>query len=222
MPSYHNQMASAEAGDYSINISARSRSIKSVFAIQRQVSSMTSDDYRHNRTDARTKDGMNQYQFKIGQVNYSQTPVSVAALDGVISPEAYVEPYKAMGLQLNHLTSGTHMDVENYDASEYTAQVRPKTDNTEALRIYRNLRVLGKFAIGHDFENFTPESALENGVDTASNNLSFSLNVKRNTGLLPGEAAGGVVYSHPVQIDLYVLVDQFVTIRSDGSIAVTR
>jgi hypothetical protein len=225
-PTYHNQMASSEAGDYSVNISARSRSIKSVFAIQRKVSAMTSPDYRRNRTDARTKDGMNQYQFRIGQVNYPQTPVNVAYNDGEVSPEAYVELYKSMGLQLNHLTSGTLMDVQNFDAAEYSPQTRPRTDAIVANRIYRNPRVLGKFAIGHDFENFTPESGLENGIDTASNNLTFSLNVKRNTGAKPIEVpalpASDLLYSNPVQIDIYVLVDQFITIRADGSIAVTR
>jgi hypothetical protein len=200
-PTYHNQVTNSQTGDYSVNISARSRSIKSVFAIQRSVAALTHIDTTVPRTDARAYDDISQYNFKIGSIMYPQKPIAVEQGDAA---EAFLELHKALGLQLNHTTSGTIMHYGNYTTNEYTPAVAGDGAAVFAEPAYRC-----KFAIGMDFESMAPGSGLENGVDTASNNLAFSLDVKRT----------GVV---PIQIDVYVLVDQFVKIQPDGSVMVTR
>jgi hypothetical protein len=151
---------------------------------------------------------MTSYQFQIGTLHYPQVPVPVApANGGVDQPEAYVNLYQVMGMQLNHLTSGTHLNQANFSEAEFI-DAYAGVSGVGSVD-YETPRVIGKYAIGMDFEAFSPGSGLENGLDTSSNNLRFALDVKRT---------GGPI----VQIDVYTLVDSFVKIMPDGSISIVR
>jgi hypothetical protein len=209
-PTYLNFVSNQEAGSYVMPISARNRSIKSIFALQRLVSTVTENDRTVNRTDARVYDGIESYQFQIGPTYYPQKAVKING-DGT---EAYCELYKALGMALNNTGHpGTLINIDNYTAADYTARsdavahgvpgtFDPDTQAEQPLK-------LGCFAIGIDLEAFAPGSGLENGINTLDNSLPLNMIVNRN-----GSGA--------IRVDAYCLVDQIVQLNPDGSLTVSR
>ena len=150
----------AASTDYTINIPARVKSIKSIFFTMNQ-----SGDDTHYNVGSAQPNGLTSYQFRVGSVLYPPHKVQAGATN---KGEPYMELRKAFGTLGDYQHGGVLLDGTSY----YTAA-------DKALATAGQAPVLTPFAL--DFESF-PKTALENGINSADRSLPITLEIERNGG----------------------------------------
>jgi hypothetical protein len=214
-PTYRNYNAPAGLGGYNVIIPDRARSIKSIFAIQRETAYINSVNNDQNRTDARAYDGMLAYQFRVGSSLFPAQEVD--CLNGA---ESFTEMHKALGLSLagtNH--NGTIVNPSNYVAQSFVAgrtvnqggaPIDGNDFDADPYSFVKSSRLIGKYAIGIDLESMTRASPMvESGMNTKDLSLPVHLNVRR---------AGAV----DCRCDVWTLIDQVVTLTALGELIVSN
>jgi hypothetical protein len=212
-PTWHHFPSTQATASYVMDVPERSNSIKSMFAIQRNVALVNSAVTTENRVDVRSKSGMLSYQWRVGSEQYPQRPV-VCSDPG--SVDVYAEGLKAFGMSLHSIeNSGSVIDVDTWEQDGYyagkAATLAPNsaayTANPETYRAEG--KQLGKYFIGIDLESYSG-SNIESGLNNKNNALPISLDVGRDgTGL-------------PIRVDVYTHVDSIVSLTLDGMITVDK
>ena len=184
--------ANADTQTSTLNIPVRVKSIKSIFT----RFTKTADE---NATQAYAvsvghKQRIEQWQFKIGSVNYPASSVQVGTT-GVNMGETYAELLKAFG---------------KYGAIDHPSLALNATawGNQNTSRSGAAADPVCSFTIGYDFESFQ-KSALESGINTADRALPVSLevNVDNNNNAFGAHS--------------FVLADALFYVNLDGSVSVS-
>ena len=182
------------ANQYTINVPARVKSVKSIFGTflnAAQVGSVGEYD-----SCVFQKAHINSFRFEIGSVRYPQTDVQCNGYDAQAQREAELD--KAFG------------KIGDYQHQKaYSIKHTSNDSGARSGRQYHN-STLSAFFIGYDFEAFN-RVMLEQGIDTASRSLPINLIVDKG-------ASGGTI-TH--RADIYVLCDAIFFINLDGTASVS-
>jgi hypothetical protein len=196
---YSHYLTNVGNNAYNMNIPDKSRSIKSIVAIQRPEAGLTSPDYTISRTDARDYDGVADIQFRVGPILYPQEKLRCELGD---SSAVYAEFMKSLGQPPNASHHpGNSIDDFNYTDVAYTPG---SAGNATTLG---NVRKCGKFAFGLDFESFPANSGLECGINSRDQNLPITLEVGRT-----GTGAQ--------RVDAWVMKDQLILFAPNGALVI--
>ena len=201
----------AGAGNATINVPARVKSIKSIFfLLGNEAASTSSTQYSLSPSQ---HFNLSEFQFRVGSVNYPPSAVrgTLDGVEGVMGNsnrgEFYSELMKAFG-SLGGAKTDSLLSAYNY------AQNDGSSGQTESLNASLSSGVPSLVApcytpFGMDFETF-PREALESGVDTASRSLqtTLALTMAANT---PANAV----------VDTFVLADALFFVNMDGSVSVS-
>jgi hypothetical protein len=174
--------------DYTINIPARVKSIKSIFFTMSQAAS----DAIYNVGNAQPN-GLTSYQFRVGSVLYPPHKINASDKN---KGEPYLELRKAFGTLGDYQHGGVLLDDTSYYASAAQAAAGAGA-----------AAVLTPFAL--DFESF-PQTALENGINSADRSLPITLEIERTGGI-----------ATPVDVEVWVMCDAVFYVNLDGSVSVS-
>jgi hypothetical protein len=214
-PSYRNYVYNAGTGDFNVPVAERASSIKSMFAVFR--GQLSNNGSGNSRVGSRSRDNINSYQFRVGNVLYPQSRVNISATN---SGEAYSEMKKALGTLHSLDDQGIVVRQDHYISNsnfvEGVLRLQPdwiRDDNGAPIANYNGLSAsgeyYGKFTIGMDFENFSHEN-YQSGLDTTNHAMNIELLVTRSAP------------SNALRVDVFTLIDQVVTLNANQSITVSR
>ena len=216
---YINQIPAASSGEYTLNIPARVKSIKSIFF--KCLNTADKTDQTKFSISSSVHLNVEEYQFRVGSVVYPPTPVKCGFLQpavngtynlgvcrsaraGVNRSECYVELQKALGY------FGDSMNASMLTPSTYgvcAELLSAVNDNTTSNLTASNCVSFTPF--GLDFETF-PREALESGLDTASRSLQTTLTLKLRQ-----------VTVNNTDVDVFVVADALFYINADGTASVS-
>jgi len=187
------------ATDYSINIPARVKSIKSVFFTMSNSGAKNAVNEYH--TDS-LPNGIDEYQFRVGSVVYPPTSIKVKKTGNLYTNkgESYQELRKAFGTLGDYSHGGVGVNSATYLAASDTA-----VHTGCNAYSFPHINVFGL-----DFQSFG-KTMLENGINTADRSLPMTLDIKRTD----GPAGTNIV------TDVWVMCDAIFYVNLDGSVSVS-
>ena len=180
-------ISATATGEININVPVRARSIKSIFF--KASSGAGQETYTLSQG---SNMNLEQYQVKIGAVNYPPTAVQVNKSTNKVEP--YLELEKSFG-KLGSTIHSSMLTNKTYLASHKGSSGK---DSSATFSPF-----------GLDLESFRAE--IENGVDTSSRALPMTLSLTLG--------AGGVFEASTIFI--YALIDTLFFINMDGSVSVS-
>lgn len=185
--------------DYSVNIPARVKSIKSVFFTMSNSGAKNAQNQYH--TDS-LPNGIDEFQFRVGSVVYPPTSVKVKKSGNSYTNkgEAYQELRKAFGTLGDYSHGGLGINNGGYLGNADTAA----HSGCDAYSI----PLVNVF--GLDFQSFG-KTMLENGINTADRSLPMNLDIKRS-----GGPAGTDIVT-----DVWCMCDAIFYVNLDGSVSVS-
>lgn len=198
VPTYRHQTFAIGVGaSWNAPIAIRARSIKSILAIQRITPAANPES--HPLTSGRDHNAVTDYQFTVGNVQYPPRAITISPTN---VSEVMSEIHKSLGTLHAIDMPGTVVTRRNYlGTSALAAAAAAANEPAYPAEV-------GKACLGFDFENF-PGSGLESGLNTSDHSLPITLNV--NT-------AGHAV----ARVDVWVMMDQVVTLNPNGILSVAR
>lgn len=215
-PTWHSYRRTVQGGDYTIDVPERSRSLKSLFVVQRLTNDVNDPSQAVDRTPSHSWAGNDEYQLQIGGMSVPQAPVkvtSLAANKAYGTSEAYYELMKAFGLSAHEYRAGSASLSADYLTDQfYNREPARLPANVAAYLanplIYTlNPRKIPTFCMGIDTESFS-RSSVTSGIDNKDNHLNISFSTKRNIPTFVGSEAV------PLTVNVFTLVDQSVILMS--------
>lgn len=196
---YRNHTVTVQQPDRHIDITERSRSIKSIITMMRTLAKYQNNPDCESLSDRIIPSELTGFQYRVGSITYPEHFVKVvtAALGRNVS-EAACHLYKALGSALTDVRHGSLISEANFAIDSPAAQIEDGT--------VTDTRCTG--ALGVSLESFAKDSSkLESGLNSAAQALPVRLDLDHNA-----------PFNENMRANTYVMCDALFNFLPNGDV----
>ena len=195
----------SNTGNYVYPIAEKWSSIKSILVSQRNADDIYGGSPLIDKNH-RVYDGVTSVQLQVGSKYYPNQPLEISNS----SSEPIVQVLKALGMSMHDYTTNSTVNLENFYLTEnqirFSAVAAPDAATYDASPDTFDAipKQSGKFVMAFDMETYSENQKLLSGVNNAERNLTLTMHVKRQGGVLDN-----------LLVTTMVLIDQEIIMKID-------
>ncbi len=219
---YRNHTNTVKDSDRHIDITERSRSIKSIITMMRTTAKYENQPTRESLSDRIVPKELQGYQYRVGSITYPEHFVKVTtAAAGRNVSEAACHLFKALGSALTDVRHGTVVTETNFAFEEPIVKVEDTTRSTYGTTAVADIgnvsvpnlvqiddqRCTGALAVS--LESFAKDSSkLESGLNSAAQALPVRLDLDHSVNFSAGN----------IRANTYVMCDALFNFLPNGDV----